>query len=99
MEDNDDRPSERKSENPGGLGFPEDPEQLRQSFGQNVQPDRAEEAADRALRDEPVTREEIGEQSGYKDSASVDVGQAAGTAERDESESETPPRAFPDAKP
>ena len=103
MADNDDGRVEKKSENPGGVGFPEDPNQLNQSYGRNVQPDRAEDAAERATSDLPVNPEEIREQSGYTD-MTVDVAQEAGEAEleaegREPASGETPPRAFPDAKP
>lgn len=99
MADENEKRPETKSETPGGVGFPESPEQLNRSFGRNVQPDEAERAADRALEDAPVTAREIREQSGYTDQT-VDVAQGAGEAERGAGDSEgAPPRAFPDAKP
>ena len=100
MADENEKGPETKTENPGGLGFPENPDQLNRSYGRNVQPDEAEAAADRALEDQPVTAREIREQSGYKDQT-VDVAQEAGEAEREEGDEggEAAPRAFPDAKP
>jgi hypothetical protein len=103
MSDNDERRDAKKSENPGGVGFPQDPEQLNRSYGRNVDPDEAERAADRALADQPVTAEEIRDQSAYDDLTS-DVAQRAGESEREREDGEpdsgdAPPRAFPDAKP
>lgn len=46
-----------------------------------VHPEEAERAAERALADEPVTKEEILEQSEYR-GPEMDVGQQAATSDR-----------------
>ena len=92
----------KQTQNPGGPGFPDDPDQLKGEYGRNVQPDEAERAADRAFADQPVTPDEVANQSGYT-GMEVDVGQQAGQAEREregaERGNEPPGRSYPNSKP
>jgi hypothetical protein len=89
----------KESQNPGGTGFPDDPNQLREERGRNVQPDEADRAAERALSDHPVTNDEIRDQSAY-DGAELDVGQQAGDAEKEQDRRDpSPERPYPPTKP
>ena len=92
----------KQSQNPGGVGFPDDPGQLADERGRNVQADEAQRAADDALTDEPVTSEEIRDQAGY-DEQQLDVGQQAGGSEREkdriEAGEEPAERIYPRSKP
>jgi hypothetical protein len=75
----------RPSQNPEGdvLGA----RHQKPAEGHNVTGDEAEAAGERATADEPVDRQEIHDQSAYKD-ASADVGQQAASAEREREDEE-----------
>jgi hypothetical protein len=69
------------STNPEGE-IPERPAEADPHAGRNVSGREADEAADRATADEAVTRDDVIDQSAYKDNT-ADVGQQAASADRE----------------